>query len=71
MTIARRIAGRMLADVVAEVRASGYAQPSLETGSQPFFAPAHALYEKHGFSACGPCGTYIDDPNSRFMTRML
>ena len=65
------IAGRMLAYVVAEARALGYAQLSLETGTQPFFAPAHALYEKHGFEACGPFGTYIDDPNSRFMTRML
>ena len=65
------IAGRMLAHVVAEARALDYARLSLETGSQPFFAPAHALYEKHGFEACAPFGTYIDDPHSRFMTRML
>lgn len=65
------IAGQMLAYVVAEARALGYAQLSLETGSQPFFAPAHALYEKHGFEACAPFGSYTDDPSSRFMTRAL
>ncbi|HEY9223195.1 MAG TPA: GNAT family N-acetyltransferase [Variovorax sp.] len=65
------IAGRMLAHVIAEARARGHTRLSLETGSQPFFAPAHALYEKHGFEACAPFGTYIDDPHSRFMTRML
>jgi putative acetyltransferase len=61
----------MLAHVIAEARAQGHTRLSLETGSQPFFAPAHALYEKHGFEVCAPFGTYIDDPHSRFMTRML
>ncbi|MGJ7490263.1 GNAT family N-acetyltransferase [Variovorax sp. ZT4R33] len=65
------IAGRMLAHVIAEARAQGHARLSLETGSQPFFSPAHALYEKHGFEACAPFGAYTDDPNSRFMTRVL
>ena len=65
------IAGRMLAHVIAQARALGHARLSLETGSQPFFAPAHALYEKHGFQACAPFGAYTDDPNSRFMTRVL
>lgn len=65
------IAGRMLTHVIAQAQALGYARLSLETGSQPFFAPAHALYEKHGFQACAPFGAYTDDPNSRFMTRVL
>ena len=65
------IAGSMLAHVITEARALGHARLSLETGSQPFFAPAHALYEKHGFQACAPFGSYTDDPNSRFMTRVL
>ena len=65
------IAGRMLVHVIEQARALGHARLSLETGSQPFFKPAHALYEKHGFRACAPFGSYTDDPNSRFMTRQL
>ncbi len=65
------IAARMLAHVMAEARALGHARLSLETGSQPFFAPARALYARHGFQACGPFGDYAADPNSHFMTRAL
>ena len=65
------IAGKMLLHVIEEARALGHARLSLETGSQPFFKPAHALYEKHGFQACAPFGAYTDDPNSFFMTRPL
>jgi putative acetyltransferase len=65
------IASRMLAHVMAEARAAGHARLSLETGSQPFFAPAHALYAKHGFQRCAPFGGYAEDPNSVSMTRAL
>lgn len=41
---------------------------SLETGSDPFFAPARALYAKHGFVPCPPFGSYRPDPLSTFMT---
>ena len=44
---------------------------SLETGSMAFFEPARALYAKAGFVPCGPFGTYVDDPNSAFMTLVL
>lgn len=67
----RGIAARMLAHVMTEARALGHARLSLETGSQPFFAPARALYVRHGFLACGPFGDYTPDPNSHFMTRTL
>ena len=62
------IAARMLAHAMAEARAQGHARLSLETGSQPFFAPARALYAKHGFQKCGPFGSYSPDPCSYFMT---
>ena len=65
------IAARMLAHAIAEARALGHARLSLETGSQPFFAPARALYAKHGFAGCGPFGSYRPDPSSHFMTRTL
>ena len=62
------IAARMLSHALAEARALGHARLSLETGSQPFFAPARALYAKHGFQECGPFGSYGPDPCSYFMT---
>ncbi len=65
------IARRMLAHVLAEARAQGHVRLSLETGSQPFFAPARALYARHGFEECGPFGSYRPDPNSAFMTRQI
>ncbi|MBU1358633.1 MAG: GNAT family N-acetyltransferase [Gammaproteobacteria bacterium] len=65
------IGGRMLKHMIAEAQASGFVRLSLETGSQPFFAPARALYERHGFRGCAPFGGYNDDPTSHFMTLAL
>ena len=48
-----------------------YARVSLETGSPAFFAPAHRLYERHGFTQCEPFGSYVLDPFSRFYTLEL
>ena len=65
----RKGVGReMLAHIVSEARARGYARLSLETGAMAAFAPAHRLYEGFGFVACGPFAGYTDDPNSRFFT---
>ena len=64
----RGIAAAVLARLVEIARESGYARVSLETGSQDFFAPAHRLYERHGFTECGPFDTYVADPHSRFYT---
>jgi putative acetyltransferase len=64
--------GRGLLDhVIAQARAAGVRRLSLETGTQPFFAPAHALYRGHGFTDCAPFGSYRPDPHSRFMTRAI
>ena len=49
----------------------GYRRLSLETGSQPEFAPARALYRRYGFDVCGPFASYGEDPFSTFMTRTL
>lgn len=65
------IAARMLAHVLGAARTAGHARISLETGSQPFFAPARALYARHGFEDCAPFGSYRLDPASHFMTRVL
>ncbi|MET4097980.1 putative acetyltransferase [Agrococcus sp. UYP10] len=71
---ARRGAGigaTMLRHAIDDARSRGVRRVSLETGSQPFFAPARALYAKHGFVECPPFGSYRPDPNSTFMTLPL
>nr|WP_309695848.1 GNAT family N-acetyltransferase [Armatimonas sp.] len=65
----RGVAARLLEHVLDESQRRGYQRVSLETGSQPFFAPAHQLYARFGFAPCGPFGSYQEDPNSIFMTR--
>jgi len=67
----RGVAATILDHIVAEARRRGYARLSLETGSMAYFAPARALYARAGFSTCAPFGSYVDDPNSVFMTRTL
>lgn len=61
----------ILTHVLAQAKAMGMGRASLETGSWDYFAPARALYAKHGFVECGPFEGYAPDPNSTFMTRAL
>ena len=61
----------MLDHLIAAARAAGFARLSLETGVQPTFIAARALYERAGFEICGPFEGYDEDPNSLFMTRSL
>jgi putative acetyltransferase len=62
---------RMLDHLVAEAQAKGFTRLSLETGVQPTFVAARALYAKAGFTDCPPFEGYAPDPNSVFMTRTL
>ena len=63
------VAGRVLGHIVQVARERGYATLGLETGSAPAFQPARSLYERFGFSYCGPFEGYAEDPNSVFMQR--
>lgn len=65
------VASRILEHIVSESKLCGYERLSLETGSQIQFAPARSLYERFGFTICGPFAQYRLDPNSVFMTREL
>lgn len=65
------VASGLLATVLAEAKRREYQRVSLETGSQDFFAPARRLYARHGFTECGPFGSYMLDPNSVFMALEL
>ena len=67
----RGVAAQLLEHLLAEARHRGYARLSLETGVQDGFAPARALYERFGFTRCGPFASYGPDPNSFFMTLEL
>jgi len=61
----------VLQEIISEAMRRGYRTLSLETGSMPYFEPAHRLYRKFGFSPCPPFAGYVDDPNSLFMTKQL
>lgn len=67
----RGIGAALLRHLLAEARTAGFERLSLETGAMDFFAPARALYARHGFVECRPFGDYREDPNSVFMTRRL
>jgi putative acetyltransferase len=62
------VASFVLQHILDVAKQRGYSRVSLETGSQDFFLPAHALYHKFGFVDCEPFGDYKLDPNSVFMT---
>ncbi len=67
----RGVAARLLAHILDEARRRSYRRLSLETGSAEAFRPAHEMYSRFGFIACGPFGDYAEDPYSIFMTREL
>ena len=67
----RGLARVLLDHLIAAARADGFARLSLETGAQPSFGAARALYERAGFAYCPPFEGYVADPNSVFMTRRL
>lgn len=65
------VAARLLTHIIDEARRRSYRRLSLETGSMAAFRPAQRLYERFGFTYCGPFGDYVEDPHSVFMTRLL
>jgi putative acetyltransferase len=65
------VATALLDYLIAQAKRRSYRRLSLETGSQPAFAPARDLYTRFGFEPCGPFADYIEDPNSVYMTRTL
>ena len=64
----RGVASIMLQHMLSEAREMGYRRLSLETGTMPYFEPARTLYVKFGFTECAPFSSYVEDPNSVFMT---
>jgi putative acetyltransferase len=62
------VASLVLAHMLGVARARGYRRVSLETGSNPPFAAARRLYERHGFTYGEPFADYEPDPWSVFMS---
>jgi putative acetyltransferase len=58
----------MVEHLLGVARERGFTRVSIETGSQPAFAPARSLYARAGFEPCEPFGDYTPSPNSTFMT---
>ncbi len=65
------IAIKIMEHILAVAAERNYHRLSLETGTQEFFLPARKLYERFGFTYCGPFGDYVEDPYSAFMTKNL
>lgn len=63
------VGSALLSHIMGEAKAMGLSRLFLETGSFDFFAPARALYARHGFAECPPFEGYKPDPNSTFMAR--
>lgn len=65
------VASQMLQHIIAEAKRQGYRRLSLETGAVEYFEPARKLYAGFGFKSCAPFGSYLEDPNSFYMSKKL
>ena len=61
----------MLDEIIRTARSRGYERLCLETGTGPAFEPAHALYQKNGFTWCGAFGDYEATHFNVFMEKKL
>ena len=69
VALGKGVGSAMLDHLTEAARAAGMTLLSLETGNTPQFAAAIRLYEREGFSRCGPFGGYIDTPFTHFYSR--
>ncbi len=65
------VAASILEHMIKVARERGYQRLSLETGSSAPFVAAHRLYERFGFTPCGPYGEYGDVLFSKYFTLSL
>lgn len=65
------IGALLLEHLLDEATRAGARSAWLETGSDPAFAPARALYTRFGFDECPPFADYALDPLSVFLTKAL
>lgn len=65
------VASQILRHLIEQAKAGGYSRLSLETGSMNYFEAARKLYSSFGFVISPPFASYVEDPNSVFMTMLL
>ncbi len=63
------VATGILNRIEQDARGLGLSGLKLETGNT--LHAAHRLYERHGFTYCGPFGDYPESPSSLFMEKPL
>jgi putative acetyltransferase len=63
------VAAGLMQRLEAEAASHGLKMLKLETGD--LLEAAHALYRRHGFTICGPFGSYPEHPQSVFMEKRL
>ncbi len=61
------VGAALLEHVIAQARARGFRQLSLETGQGPAFEPALALYRRRGFVDGDAFADYVRSPFNQFL----
>ena len=69
--IRRGVGAAILARLLEAAIELGVDRVSLETGTDPSFDAAHAMYARFGFQPCGPFGDYTFDPFSAYYSLEL
>lgn len=67
----RGVGSAIMSRIEAEARQRGYAKLLLETGGTETYAPANALYQRHGFARRGPFGDYSETDFNLFYEKTL
>lgn len=63
------VGSALIRQIEDQARDEGLSVLNLETGDE--LTAACRLYERHGFTRCGPFGAYEDNGSSVFMTKTL
>jgi putative acetyltransferase len=69
--LGKGVGSRLLSAITDEARRRGYARLLLETGTTEDFAAANRLYDRAGFTPCGPFGGYPESDFTRFLCLRL
>ncbi len=64
--VRRGVAAALLNCVITVAKARGYQTLCLETGTNDAYAPAVALYVKHGFVSGPVYGDYVESPDNQY-----
>lgn len=65
--LGRGVGHHLLVHLIGEARQRGYQRLLLETGTGDDFAAANLLYDRAGFTECGPFGGYPASSFTRFL----